>query len=190
MFSSPPKMLLEFFNVFSVTHGRETAISWGLPAFLAASLLHVSKYGCDLAWKNCKGSSSGGTEDGTAGKICLIFGRGFVWGAQQCPPASQQEKQSPGRAEPPLGCHRDCRRGAPALFPCQNRVWTGPWELACFTKLPDAEMQPRSPDRKWRRLGASSRAREPARLPAAPAGSAPKAFLTISATGGSSQHWE
>lgn len=43
MFSSPPKMLLEFFNVFSVTHGRETAISWGLPAFLAASLLHVSK---------------------------------------------------------------------------------------------------------------------------------------------------
>lgn len=146
--------------------------------------------GCDLAWKNCKGSSSGGTEDGTAGKICLIFGRGFVWGAQQCPPASQQEKQSPGRAEPPLGCHRDCRRGAPALFPCQNRVWTGPWELACFTKLPDAEMQPHSPDRKWRRLGASSPAREPARLPAAPAGSAPKAFLTISATGGSSQHWE
>jgi len=50
---------------------------------------------------------------------------------------------------------------------------------------PNAEMQPYSPDRKWRRLGASSQAGEPARLPAVQAGSAPRALVTITAAGGS-----
>lgn len=53
-------------------------------------------------------------------------------------------------------------------------------------------MQPRGPDRKWRRLGASSRPRhagETARFPAALAGSAPKVLLTITAEGSSSQRW-